>query len=108
MKGALTIATRADVLVTVQGEVASVYILLRTLQVQLANARANVQLKQRSFDIAEVRNRNGLTSDLDVQHSSVAARYAVVDSQADDCHSPNQERFVVVDWSVAERVGGSD
>jgi NodT family efflux transporter outer membrane factor (OMF) lipoprotein len=69
-----TVATRADVLITVQGEVARVYVLLRTLQEQLANAQANVELQQRSLDIATVRNRNGLTTELDVQQSLALLR----------------------------------
>ena len=69
-----TVATHADVLITVQGEVGRAYILLRTLQEQLANARANVELQQRSYDIAQVRNRNGLTTELDVQQSLALLR----------------------------------
>ena len=69
-----SIATHADVLITVQGEVARAYIVLRTLQEQLANARANVVLQQRSYDIALVRNRNGLTTELDTQQSLALLR----------------------------------
>ena len=69
-----TVATHADVLITVQGEVGRAYILLRTLQEQLANAQANVELQQRSYDIAQVRNRNGLTTELDVQQSLALLR----------------------------------
>jgi len=59
------IATYDDVLVTITAEVASSYILLRTLEERLAIAEQNVALQQRSLDIAAVRNRNQLTTELD-------------------------------------------
>lgn len=59
------IATYDDVLVTITAEVASAYIQLRTLEERLAIAEQNVALQQRSLDIAAVRNRNQLTTELD-------------------------------------------
>ena len=68
------IASYDDLMITVQGEVAVAYVMLRTLQEQLANAHENVELQQRSYDIAEVRNRNGLTSELDIAQSLALLR----------------------------------
>jgi NodT family efflux transporter outer membrane factor (OMF) lipoprotein len=64
---AATIATYDDFLVTLTGDVAITYVLLRTLEERLAFAQNNVALQQRSLEIAEVRNRNGLVTELDVQ-----------------------------------------
>ncbi len=64
---AASIATYDDVLVTLTGEVATAYVLIRTLEERLEFAKSNVALQQRSYEIAEVRARNGLVSELDVQ-----------------------------------------
>ena len=53
------------------GEVASAYILLRTLEERLAVARSNLQIQQRSQEISGVRFRNELTSELDVVQATV-------------------------------------
>ncbi len=62
-----TIATYDDVLVTVTAEVAAGYVLLRTLEERLALAEQNVVLQQRSLQIADVKYRNELTTELDPQ-----------------------------------------
>lgn len=64
---AATVATYEDVLITLTGEVATAYILLRTLEERLTYAESNVALQQRSYEIASVRQRNGLVTELDVQ-----------------------------------------
>lgn len=64
---AASIATYDNALVTITGEAASTYILLRTLEERLAVAEANVAIQQRSLEISEVRNRNQLTTELDPQ-----------------------------------------
>jgi NodT family efflux transporter outer membrane factor (OMF) lipoprotein len=64
-----TIATYDDILVTLSGEVATAYIVLRTLEQRLAYARNNVATQQRSLEIADVRFRNELVTELDVQLS---------------------------------------
>jgi len=61
-------------LVSITGEVASAYILLRTLEQRLAVARNNLQVQQRSQDISGVRFRNELTSELDVVQATVQAK----------------------------------
>lgn len=64
---AASIATYDDFLVTLTGEVATAYVLLRTLEERLAFAERNVAIQQRSLEIADVRARNGLVTELDVQ-----------------------------------------
>jgi NodT family efflux transporter outer membrane factor (OMF) lipoprotein len=64
---AATIASYDDVLVTLTGEVAAAYVLLRTLEERLDVAKANVAIQERSLEISEVRSRNGLTTELDPQ-----------------------------------------
>ena len=62
-----SIASYDDMLVMLTGEVAATYVLLRSFEERLAFARENVAIQQRSLEIAEVRFRGGLTSELDVQ-----------------------------------------
>jgi NodT family efflux transporter outer membrane factor (OMF) lipoprotein len=75
---AATVATYDDVLVTLTGEVAGAYVLLRTLEERLAVAESNVAIQQRSLEISETRNRNQLTTELDPQ----IARAFLRDTQA--------------------------
>jgi len=58
-----------NVLVTLSGEVGRSYILFRTLEERLEVARKNVATQQRSLEIAEVRFKRGLTTELDVQQA---------------------------------------
>lgn len=64
---AATIATYDDFLVTLTGEVAKAYVLVRTLEERLEFAQKNVAIQKRSLEIADVRARNGLVTELDVQ-----------------------------------------
>ena len=75
---AATIATYDDVLVTLIGEVAGAYVLLRTFEERLTVAESNVAIQQRSLEISEARNRNQLTTELDPQ----IARAFLRDTQA--------------------------
>ncbi len=61
-----SIATYDDVLVTLIGDVANDYISIRTLQAQIAIARANVVKQQQALEIARDRFKGGATSELDV------------------------------------------
>ncbi len=61
-----SIATYDDVLVTLIGDVANDYIATRTLQAQIAIARANVVKQREALQIAESRFKGGATSELDV------------------------------------------
>lgn len=58
-----------DMLVTLTGEVASAYVLLRTLEERLSIAEQNVAVQKRGLEIADVRFRNGITTELDVQQA---------------------------------------
>lgn len=64
---AATIASYDDFLVTLTGEVAIAYIFLRTLEERLVYTRSNEAIQQRSLEIADVRFRNGMVTELDVQ-----------------------------------------
>lgn len=70
---AAQVAAYDAALVTLTGEVASAYILLRTLEERLAVARSNLSVQRRSQDISGVRFRNELTSELDVVQATVQA-----------------------------------
>jgi NodT family efflux transporter outer membrane factor (OMF) lipoprotein len=61
-----SIATYDDVLVTLLGDVASDYVSLRTLELQIAIARENVVKQQQALQIARDRFQGGATSELDV------------------------------------------
>ena len=75
---AARVAAYDALLVSLTGEVASSYILLRTLEQRLAVARSNAATQQRSLEISEVRFRNEITSELDV----VQARVQLKDTEA--------------------------
>lgn len=59
------IAAYDNALVSLTGEVASVYIQIRTLEKRIAVARSNIETQQRGYRIASVRFRAGATSELD-------------------------------------------
>lgn len=60
-----SVASYDDVLVSLIAEVAFNYTQYRTLQEQLAVARKNLAIQQRSYDIADARYRDGAASGLD-------------------------------------------
>ncbi len=66
---ALQVANYDDALVTLTGDVAALYVNIRALQESLAVARENIQLQQESADLTELRFKNGVTTELDVQES---------------------------------------
>jgi NodT family efflux transporter outer membrane factor (OMF) lipoprotein len=59
------VAAYDSALVSLTGEVASTYILIRTLEERLAVAHSNVKSQQRGYEIADVRFEAGLVSELD-------------------------------------------
>ncbi len=61
-----SIATYDDVLVTLLGDVARTYAGIRTLEKQIAIARANVVRQKQALTIARDRYKGGATSELDV------------------------------------------
>jgi len=67
-----------DVLVSLTGNVANAYTLIRTAEEQLDIARKNVEIQKRSLEITTVRFENGITTELDVQQ----ARTLLLNTQA--------------------------
>ncbi|WP_371171058.1 efflux transporter outer membrane subunit [Aliiroseovarius sp. 2305UL8-7] len=67
---AAQIANYDDALVTLTGDVAAVYINIRTLQEALDIARANIKLQQQSANLTQLRFDNGITTELDVQEAT--------------------------------------
>ena len=64
-----TIGDYDDILVSLTAEVAATYTLIRELQERLELARKNVDLQERTFEIADVKFRGGTVSELDVQQA---------------------------------------
>ena len=64
-----SIANYDDILVSLTGEVARTYVVLRTSEERLAVARQNVEIQKRSLDIAEVRFKAGAVTELDVSQA---------------------------------------
>ena len=64
-----SIADYDTVLVSLTADVANTYVVIRTIEEQLAIARENVKIQERSLNIADVRFRNGATTELDVQQA---------------------------------------
>jgi NodT family efflux transporter outer membrane factor (OMF) lipoprotein len=64
-----SIADYDTVLVSLTADVANVYVVIRTFEERLAIARENVKIQERSLQIADVRFRNGATTELDVQQA---------------------------------------
>ena len=64
-----SIADYDSLLVSLTAEVATAYLLVRTFEERLAIARHNVEVQQQSLRIADVRYRNGATTELDVQQA---------------------------------------
>ena len=69
-----SIATYDDILVSLTAEVARTYILIRTFQERIELAKENVQIQTRSLQIAEIRHRNGLVTELDVTQAKSLLR----------------------------------
>ena len=69
-----SIASYNDVLVSLTSNVATAYILIRTLEERLKVARENVKIQERSLQIADVRFRNGNVTELDVAQAKSLLR----------------------------------
>ena len=69
-----SIANYDDVLVSLTAEVARTYVTIRTLEERLRLARQNIELQRRSLQIADVRFRNGVVTELDVQQATALLR----------------------------------
>jgi NodT family efflux transporter outer membrane factor (OMF) lipoprotein len=72
-----------DVLVTLIGDVANSYVQIRTLQEQIAYARATLALQRESLAIASAKFRGGQTSQVDVYQgtSDVANTEALIEQE---------------------------
>ncbi|HVP29299.1 MAG TPA: efflux transporter outer membrane subunit [Myxococcota bacterium] len=68
------VATFEDVLVSLEAEVATTYIQIRTLEEQLSVARDNVRVQEDGLRIARVRFEAGGTSELDVKQAETQLR----------------------------------
>jgi len=64
-----SIANYDSVMVLVTAQVVDTYIVIRTLEEQLRIAQDNLELQQRSYNIADVLYRNGESNELDVQQA---------------------------------------
>ena len=64
-----SIADYDTFLVSLTGDVATTYVVIRTFEERLDIARENVKIQERSLNIADVRFRNGATTELDVQQA---------------------------------------
>jgi NodT family efflux transporter outer membrane factor (OMF) lipoprotein len=64
------VASYDDVLVSLIGEVAAVYVRIRVLEEQLLLARSNADIQRESLEVARARFEAGGTSDLDVQQAT--------------------------------------
>jgi NodT family efflux transporter outer membrane factor (OMF) lipoprotein len=69
-----SIANYDDILVSLTAEVARTYIQLRTSEERLAVARQNVEIQNRSLEIAEVRFKAGAVTELDVTQARALLR----------------------------------
>jgi NodT family efflux transporter outer membrane factor (OMF) lipoprotein len=108
-----SIASYDDVLVTLLAEVARTYVDVRTLERRIQLAHANVELQRETLDIAEVRFRNGATSELDVTEarSTLANTQASVPAFESDLRAAKLALCVLLgrppDALEAELAGGS-
>ncbi|MEO0965974.1 MAG: efflux transporter outer membrane subunit [Planctomycetota bacterium] len=84
-----SIAEYDDVLVSLLAEVALTYVDIRTTEVRLELARANVTSQESSLEIADVRFRNGATTELDVTEarSTLANTQSTIPSLEADLRS---------------------
>lgn len=64
------VANYDDVLVTLVGDVATAYVTIRELQAELDLARENVTTQKKSLNLVELRFKDGVTTDLDVQEAT--------------------------------------
>jgi NodT family efflux transporter outer membrane factor (OMF) lipoprotein len=68
-----------DVLVTLLGQVATAYVQIRTIEQELVYVRTNIELQKQTLDIAQVRFKDGATTELDVDQA--ASTLAQTESQ---------------------------
>ncbi len=64
-----SVATYDTVMVALTAEVATAYVLIRTLEQRIELAKSNVRYQERALRIADVKFRNGAVTELDVQQA---------------------------------------
>ena len=69
-----SIANYDDILVSLTAEVARTYIFMRTAEERLGVSRQNVEIQQKSLNIAEVRFNAGAVTELDVSQAKALLR----------------------------------
>ena len=69
-----SVATYDDVLVSLIGEVAANYVQLRTFQERLDVAKTNVLIQERSFELADLKFRGGVVTELDASQAAALLR----------------------------------
>jgi NodT family efflux transporter outer membrane factor (OMF) lipoprotein len=69
-----TIANYDDVLVSLVAEVATNYVLLRSLEEQLVVTRSNVAIQQRGYELADTKFKGGTTTGLDPAQAAALLR----------------------------------
>lgn len=67
---AAQVANYDDVLVTLCGDVATTYVTIRALQAGIALVNQNVATQTQSLNLTELRFKNGVTTELDVQEAT--------------------------------------
>jgi len=67
---AAQVANYDDVMVTVIGDVATAYVTTRALQATIALLNQNIALQSQSLNLTELRFKNGVTTELDVQEAT--------------------------------------
>ncbi|MFP2926769.1 efflux transporter outer membrane subunit [Pyxidicoccus sp. 3LG] len=65
-----SVADYQSALVSLTAEVARTYVMIRTFEVLIEQAQANVRIQEEALQIAESRFRNGATSELDVTQAA--------------------------------------
>ncbi|MEH6578811.1 MAG: efflux transporter outer membrane subunit [Amphritea sp.] len=73
-----TIADYDDIMIALNAQVSTTYVVIRELEERLERARENVAVQKRTLEIAQVRFRGGAVTELDVQQ----ARALLRDTQA--------------------------
>ena len=69
-----SISNYDDILVTLTAEVARIYVFIRTLEERIRLAQDNVKIQERSMQIADVRFRSGVVTELDVAQARTLLR----------------------------------
>lgn len=94
-----------DVVVTLVADVAATYITIRTLQTRLELVKLNVENQRKTYELTEIRFRNGESSEVDVQQakSSLVQTEALV-PQAESSLRQAQNQLCVLLGMPPEKI----